>query len=365
MKGRAAVFTDVGKPLEIREYPVPSVAPDAMLIRISLANICGSDLHFLRGRGPGIKGGIPQIMGHEMTGRIHALGREVQSDSMGRPLREGDRVVYSYFRACGQCWACLTGVPGCPNRYRHWLGVSCEEPPHFNGAYADYYYLRRGQWVFRVPEELPDELVSPVNCALSEVIYGLHRIGITLGDTVVIQGAGGLGLYATAVAREMGAGRIIVIDKITERLDLARAFGADETVDAAGGTERDRIEQVRGFTDGRGADVVAEFVGSPAVIAEGLEMLRPGGRYLWIGNINLGLTGPIDPAQSVRGSKTIVGLVVYEGWTIPRALGFLQRTRSRYPFEKIISHKFPLPEINRAFELGYEGKAMRISLVTQ
>ena len=87
-----------------------------------------------------------------------------------------------------------------------------------------------GHWVFKVPDELSDALVSPINCALSEVIYGLNQIGITLGDTVVIQGAGGLGLYATAVAREMGSGKIIVLDRLPARLALAKEFGADETL---------------------------------------------------------------------------------------------------------------------------------------
>jgi threonine dehydrogenase-like Zn-dependent dehydrogenase len=363
MKGKAAIFTDVGKPLELREYPLPDVEPDAMLVKISTANICGSDLHFLRGQGPGIPRGIPQILGHEMTGRVARLGSRVKTDSLGQPLHEGDRVVYAYFRGCGTCWMCLEGRPGCPHRYAHWIGVSSDTPPHFNGAYAEYYYLRPGQWVFKVPDDLPDNLVSPVNCALAEVIYGLHRTGIVLGDSVVIQGAGGLGLYATAVAREMGAGQIIVLDKIGERLELAKAFGADHVINVEELAWPQRLEAVKDLTSGRGADVVAEFVGSPAVLQEGVELLRYGGRYLWIGNINLGLTGDIDPGQVVRGSRTIIGLVVYEAWVIPRALQFLRRTRAKYPYERIISHTFPLERINEAFEQAYQRRVMRVSLV--
>jgi len=363
MNGRAAIFTDVGKPLEFRDYPLPEVEPGAMLVKISMANICGSDLHFLKGQGPGVPRGIPQILGHEMTGHVARLGREVKTDSLGQPLREGDRVVYAYFRGCGTCWMCLEGQPGCPNRYAHWIGVSSDNPPHFNGAYAEYYYLRPGQWVFKVPDELPDTLVSPVNCALAEVIYGLHRTGITLGDSVVIQGAGGLGLYATAVAREMGAGQIIVLDRVKDRLDLAKAFGADHVFNVDEIDWPQRLEAIRALTGGRGADVVAEFVGSPSVVQEGVEMLRYGGRYLWIGNINLGLKGEIDPGQVVRGSRTVFGLVVYEAWVIPRALQFLQRTRTKYPYERIISHTFPLERINEAFEQAYQRRVMRVSLV--
>jgi threonine dehydrogenase-like Zn-dependent dehydrogenase len=363
MKGKAAVFTGVGKPLEIREYPVPTPDPNSLVLKITMANICGSDLHFLKGLGPGVPSGIPQILGHEMTGRIYALGENVKTDSLGEPVKVGDRVVYAYFRPCGKCWACLTGQPGCPNRYKHWLGVSCEEPPHFVGAFGEYYYMRPGQVFFKVPDELPDEVVSPINCAFAQLVYGLYKIGVVLGDTVVVQGAGGLGLYATAIAKEMGAGQVIVIDKLKDRLELAREFGADHVINADETDSKSRVAEIKKLTRDIGADVVAELVGSPVVLEEGLEMLRPGGRYLWIGNINLGLKGEIDPAQAVRGAKTIMGVIVYEPWVIPRTLGFLKRTLHKYPYQKIISHKFKLTDINQAFEKAYQRQVIRVALV--
>ena len=360
--GKVAIFTQPQVPLEFREYPVPSVTPDDMLVRIRMANICGSDLHFWRGNGPKIESDIPQVLGHEMIGTIEAMGRNVKKDSIGQSLTEGDRIVYSYFKPCQRCWVCLNGKPGCPNRYRDWLGVSSEEHPHFHGAYGEYYYMKTGHWVFKVPDELPDTLVSPINCALSEVIYGLNQIGITLGDTVVIQGAGGLGLYATAVAREMGAGKIIVLDRLPARLALAHEFGADYTVNVDELDMADRVDYVLDHTGGIGADLVAEFVGSPRVLAEGVEMLQWGGRYLWIGNINLGFPTEIDPGNIVRCSKTIRGVIVYEPWVIPRALDFLSRTRDKYPFHKIISDIFPFDNINEAFTYADEGSAIRVGL---
>lgn len=363
MTGKAAVFTAVGKPFEFREYRVPDVPPDAMLIRITMANICGSDLHFVRGGGPGLKDGPPRILGHEMVGVIERLGRAMKTDTLGQPLKEGDRVCYAYYLPCGACPACWHGVPGCPNRYRYWLGTSCEEPPHFHGAYGEYYYLRRGQWVYRIPDALPDRVVSPVNCALAQMVYGLNRIGLTLGDAVVIQGAGGLGLYASAVAREMGAGRILVVDLVPERLALAKAFGADEALNVAGMEPRERVAAVRERTSGHGADLVVEVTGSPQVLAEGIEMARVGGRVLWIGNINVGEPGTVDPGQVVRGSRTIAGLVVYQPWVIPRALGFLERAGGRYPFDRIISQTFPLSAINEAFAVAGQRRALRISLL--
>ena len=360
--GKVAIFTQAQTPMEFREYPIPSVTPDDLLVRIRMANICGSDLHFWRGHGPKIESGIPQVLGHEMIGTIEAMGRNITTDSTGQRLTEGDRIAYSYFKPCQHCWMCLNGKPGCPNRYRDWLGVSSEQPPHFHGAYGEYYYMKPGHWVFKVPDELSDALVSPINCALSEVIYGLNQIGITLGDTVVIQGAGGLGLYATAVAREMGAGRIIVLDRLPARLALAKEFGADETLNVDEIDMKSRVEYVLDETGGIGADLVAEFVGSPRVLAEGVEMLRWGGRYLWIGNINLGFPTEIDPGNIVRCSKAIRGVIVYEPWVIPRALDFLSRTRDRYPFHKIISDTFPFSDINEAFSYADTGSAIRIGL---
>jgi putative phosphonate catabolism associated alcohol dehydrogenase len=363
MTGRAAVFTEVGKPLAIREYPVPDVAHDAMLVKIHRANVCGSDLHFMSGRGPGVKSGPPRVMGHEMVGHIEKLGSSVTTDSLGQPLREGDRVVYSYYSPCGTCIACLNDLPACPNRYRYWLGASCDEPPHFNGAYADYYYLRSGHWIFKVPDELSDDLVSPVNCALAEVVYGLSAAGITLEDAVVLQGAGGLGLYAAAVARTMGAGQVIVVDRRADRLSLAKEFGADVVLDASQTDAAQRVQSVKELTRGNGADLVAEFTGSTAVLEEGIEMLRAGGRYLWVGNINLGVEATIQPGQVVRNQRTIHSVIAYKRWVLPRALDFLRRNKEKFPFEKIISHQFPLAQINDALAFAATGQAMRVTVV--
>jgi D-arabinose 1-dehydrogenase-like Zn-dependent alcohol dehydrogenase len=167
-----------------------------------------------------------------MTGRVAGLGPGVATDSLGRPLREGDRVAFSYFYPCGRCYVCLHGQrAACPAKVGRATGPG--EFPHWVGAFAEYYYLRPGGFCFRVPDELPDTLVSPVNCALSQVIYGLTQAGLRFGDSVVIQGAGGLGIQAVAVARDMGAATIVVVDQVAERLELARAFSADHTVSLA------------------------------------------------------------------------------------------------------------------------------------
>ena len=348
-KGKAAVFFGPGKPFEIREVTLPEIEPDAVLIRVSLANICGSDLHFWRGDAPLRLPDDGWIYGHEMTGRVAKLGARVKTDSLGRPLREGDRVAYTYFYPCGRCYVCLNKEPAnCPAKIERPRGPG--EFPHFHGAFAEYYYLRPGGHIFLVPDALADELVAPVNCALSQVIFGLHQAGLRFGGSVVIQGAGGLGLQATAVAKDMGAQTVIVVDRIGARLELAKTFGADHTINVGEVADRkDRVNLVRKLTEGVGADVACDFVGFPQVIPEGIDMLRAGGTYLEIGTISRGAKIELEPAQLVWGAKRIVGVILYDPWVIPRALDFLVRNRTRWPFERMLSHRYPLEQINQAF----------------
>jgi len=280
-KGKAAVYKGLGQRMEIKEYPVTDPGPGSILLKARRANICGSDLHVWRGDVDLANLGqpLPIILGHEMTGTVVKLGEGVSTDSAGAPLAVGDRLVHRYFYPCGHCWACLTGQDyACPMASFGVYGVS-EDPPHFLGAYAEYYFVRPNHVVFKVPDDLTDEMVASANCALSQVIFGLEKVGLGFGETIAIQGAGGLGIYATAVAREMGAKKVIVIDGIDERLELAKAFGADELIDMREfKTPAERMIRVRELTDGWGANVVAELVGFPHIVAEGLDLLGNGGR---------------------------------------------------------------------------------------
>ena len=148
----------------------------------------------------------------------------------------------------------------------------------------------------------------------------------------------------------MGAAVVIVVDQIAGRLELARQFGADHTINLKEVTERkDRVKLVRDWTGGAGADVACDFVGFPQVIPEGLDMLRQGGTYLEIGTISRGAKIELEPASLVWGAKRIVGVIMYDPWVIPRALDFLVRNRTRWPFERLISHTYPLEKIDEAF----------------
>ncbi|HEY49933.1 MAG TPA: zinc-binding dehydrogenase [Dehalococcoidia bacterium] len=365
-KGRAAIYRGLGHPMEIVEYPVPEPEPGAVLVKVRRANICGSDIHIWRGDIDIAAMGapLPIILGHETVGTVARLGEGVVADSAGEPLAVGDRVVHRIFYTCGHCRACLKGMdPACPLAP---IAVysPCEEYPHFLGAYAEYYYIRPGQKIFKVPDDLTDEMAAPVNCALAQVIYGLERVGFGYGETIAIQGAGGLGICATAVAREMGAEKVIVIDGIEERLELARAFGADEVIDMNElKTPEERFMRVRELTGGWGADVVAELVGYPHVIPEGIDMLGNSGRYLSMGTISLGMTYEADPALLVMGNKSIVGVMLYGPDTLKKALDFLRRAKDKYPFDRVLSRPYALEEINKAFEEQEKGLVTRATII--
>ena len=223
---KLAVFHGTGRPFEIREYPVPEPEPGAMLVKIALANVCGSDMHYWRGEQDYVKMGrpLPLNTGHEHVGTVAKLGAGVTADSTGQPLAVGDRVLYRYFFPCGRCKACLRRqFKSCPVRQANWL-VSCEVWPHFQGGFGQYFYLRPNHAVFKLTPEITDEMAAGINCAYTQVYAGLEIAQLRAGQTVVVQGAGGLGVYACAVAREMGASRVVVIDGLDERLELATQF---------------------------------------------------------------------------------------------------------------------------------------------
>jgi threonine dehydrogenase-like Zn-dependent dehydrogenase len=351
VKGRVAVLPAYGGDFKLREYPVPDPEPGAVLVRLTRAGVCGSDLHIWRGEMKEVYGSPPRDLtfGHEMCGRVERLGAGVAHDSAGLPLREGDRVTFLYFFPCGRCPVCMRDEMGaCPRKGR--ANRVAGTPPYFNNAYGDYYYLRPGGWIFRIPDEISDDMATPANCALAQVLYGLTRAGLRMGDSVVIQGAGGLGLNAIAVARDMGADNVIVVDRVPARLALAREFGADHTLslDDLPTPER-RITAVQDLTGGFGADVVADFVGYPDVVPEGLRMLRSGGCYLEVGSIAPGNVFSFDATALVRGNIRVVGTSNYSPWALERALAFLRRGQARYPFARLVSHVYPLEKISDAF----------------
>lgn len=360
MNGKIAVMTAPGQ-LAYQEYKLPTPKTGAVLLEVIRSNVCGSELHIWRGHHPVKKrGGI----GHEMVGRIAALGEGVTCDSAGQPLQIGDRVVATYFQTCLSCPQCLGGQYNlCDNAYA-FFGMQPEQAPHFHSAFATHMYIHPHQHLYKVPESIPDGVAASANCALSQVYFGLDRIGLAYGDTLVIQGAGGLGLMGIPIARERGA-RVIVIDGIEQRLAQARAFGADEVIDMQVHTTVEaRHAAVQALTNGRGADVGMEVTGVPAAFNEGVTgLVRRGGRYLVMGNLSPGFTVDFDPGLLTRRSVQILPVDRYDGRYLHKALQFLDQTMDRYPYEQLLDAEFSLCCVQEALDKSANREVTRASIV--
>lgn len=338
MRGRVATLTGYGDPVVLREYDVPDPEPGGLIVRVEQASICGSDLHVWRGE-TAAQAAEPASLGfgHEGFGRVAALGRGTTTDDAGRPLAVGDRVVHAVMPTS-------RGRGPRPNARRAY-----GEFPYFFTTFADYFYVGADRPVYRVPDELPDDVLPPVNCAMGAAVNGLLAGGTTLGSHVVVLGAGGLGLTATAAAKDMGAQTVVVLDRIPARLGLAKAFGADATIDVSEVTNADdRIALVHELTGGHGADVVLELVGLAALLPEGIAMLRRHGTFVEVGLWYTGTTVAFDPGLVFRGERRIVGSAGYPHTLLPTILDLLVRTRHHCPWERMVSHRFPLEEVNAA-----------------
>ncbi|MBO1769258.1 zinc-binding dehydrogenase [Agrococcus sp. TF02-05] len=357
--GRVAVMTAPGE-LAYQEYPVPTAAPDELVLEIARANVCGSELHIWNGKHPVKKRGG---LGHEMLGVVRELGARRQVDNRGEPLAVGDRVVVTYFQTCEECFQCLQGDRNLCDRAYEFFAKQPEEAPHFHSAFATHYVVHPKQHVFKVPDAIPDAVAAGANCALSQVMFGISKTPLGYGATFLIQGAGGLGLNAIPVAKELGA-RVIVIDGVASRLEQAKAFGADHTIDMSEVTDVDaRVELVRSLTDGRGPDVALEVTGVPAAFGEGLEHVRRGGTYLVMGNLSPGATVPFDPGYVTRKALTIRHVDRYEGRWLAKAIDFLAANLERYPFDHLVDAEFGFDRIQDALDQSLARTVTRAAVV--
>ncbi len=298
---RAAVMTGPGR-IEVQEFPYPKVQPGAMLMKMELSGVCGTDKHTYRGENVQYAGTeaekrtpFPIILGHENVGIVAELSREARQglEFYGRELKEGDRVVMCPDVVCGRCWYWrhAQGYPWCENVRGYGNAFSTTEPPSLFGGWAEYMYILPQVFVYKVPESMPPDLAVlaepfAVTFALDEAAQagGLPGGGVGAADTVVIQGVGPLGLCCLIKARILGVGELVAVDLSDFRLTMAHEFAADHTLHALRTTREERIAYVRDLTGGRGADMVVGCTGVPDSLTEGLEMLRKGGTYLELGN---------------------------------------------------------------------------------
>ncbi|MFN7922313.1 MAG: zinc-binding dehydrogenase [Bryobacteraceae bacterium] len=361
MISRAAVLARYNQPLELREFPViEKPGPGEAIMRVEMAGICGTDVHLWKGELPVP---LPVILGHESAGRIEALGEGLTKDWRGNPIAVGDRVTWASSVICGECFYCRVKrqPTRCVARKAYGISYCCDDAPHLRGGYAERIVLRAGSSIFKLPESLPTESLVGAGCALTTAIHGFERCPIGWGDIVVIQGTGPVGLAALAVARQSGAGRIIVVGGPAHRLELARSFGADVVIDFAAASAADRQKQIIAATGGFGADAVIECVGIPEAVNEGIELCRDGGKFLVLGQYANAGNISFNPHTITRKQLEVRGSWGFEPRHVDAAISMLQLDGWAARFAGQITHRFPLDQANEALETVREwrsGKAV-------
>jgi threonine dehydrogenase-like Zn-dependent dehydrogenase len=359
----------------LHDVPLPRVPKKGALIRIAACGVCGTDLHILQGHWPKPLP-WPFTLGHELAGVVVEIGDELTADFMGKRLEVGSKVMLPPLQPCGSCYYCVH-YPETANKcltpvyYGRYLGF--ERPPHLWGGWAEMVYADLddlpGTKIYALPDDMPLRLATLAE-PLTSCIRALGRAqrvgGFRVGDAVVIQGAGPIGVLAVAAAREMGAGRLVVIGGSEEpRLALSRRFGADATVcidDLPGAPER--IQAVRDVVGGFGADLVLDCAGHPTAGPEGIEMLRDGGTYVEMGQFTD--AGSIETSWHRICTKdlNVLGSWAFTANDIPLGIAMLDRARDRYPWYAMQT-LFPFSErgITDAIEAALEMRTVKSTIV--
>ena len=382
---KAAVMVEPGR-IEVQEFPYPEVADDAMLMKVELSGICGTDKHSYRGETKQYAGTkaemsipFPIIPGHEIVGTIVEVGKHANDaiKTYGQTINKGDRVVICPDIFCGKCYYCrnYSGFIWCDNMKTYGVSMSCTTPPYLFGGWAEYLYILPGTFVYKVPDSisptaavLTEPMAVTYNLDKAKEFYSMSGDGFKTGDTIVIQGVGPLGLLHAIKARMLGAGDIIAIDASEFRLNMAKEFGVDTCLNIRKTTQSERIEAVKTLTHGVGADVVVECTGVPTAIIEGLEMVRKGGMYIVTGMfVDVGEIS-INPHRHLCAKNIrLIGQTNHPPSGYLPSLKLMEKFAKFFPpFEKIVTHKFPLNEAAKAMELSLNADlTMKVAIVPQ
>lgn len=351
----AAVMPGPDRPVELREFSEPVLPPGGVLLETSLSEVCGTDVHILHGRLAGVP--YPIIPGHVSIGRV-SKRRGDAATLDGRLVREGDRIAFfDVHRTCGRCHACA--VTRTPTRChaRRVYGITDPAGEGLFGGWSEAIYLEPGVLMAVVPDAVRDEDYIGGGCGLITSVHIMDRAAIRLGDTVVVQGTGAVGLSAVALARLSGAGQVVAIGAPADRLRLAREMGADATLDLD--LSRDeRLDRLRALTGGHGADVGIEAAGSARAVEEGLDLLRDGGRYVIAGHYTNAGPSLVNVHEQInRKHLEIRGCWGSEPAHFVRALQILAQHASRIPWRAIGARVYALDELNEALA---DAEAMRL-----
>jgi S-(hydroxymethyl)glutathione dehydrogenase/alcohol dehydrogenase len=357
---KAAVLHAPNQPLTIEDVQIDKPGPREVLIRTAVAGLCHSDLHFIEGKYPWP---VPAVLGHESAGVVEAVGSDVTY------VKPGDHVITCLSVFCGHCEHCLTGhmsicqtpevkqPPGQAKRL-HWKGQNLNQFLNLS-SFAEQMLVHEHALV-KVREDMPMDLAALIGCGVITG-YGavVHTAKVSPGETVAVIGCGGIGLSAVNGAAIAGAGRIIAVDRDPVKLEMARAFGATDVVDASAG---DPAAQVLELTSG-GVHYAFECVGLKQTVEQSFGMLRPGGTATIIGMVPFGTKVELHGADFLR-ERRIQGSAMGSNRfrvDMPRLVDFY--LQGKLHLDLMVSGRMPLERINEGFEEMKKGGIARNVIV--
>ncbi|HEX7152045.1 MAG TPA: Zn-dependent alcohol dehydrogenase [Thermoanaerobaculia bacterium] len=355
---KAAICHAFDQPLSVEDVTLDAPQSGEVKVRLAATAICHSDVHLIRGDWAGT---LPVVAGHEAAGIVDEVGPNV---TLTKP---GDRVVVSLLRSCGRCFHCTTGAPhNCEgsfaldreSRLRNARGESLS-PGIRVGAFAEAVVVDQSQ-VVRIPEQIPFDCAALLGCGvITGVGAVLNTARVEVGESVVIIGAGGVGLNAVQGAVLAGARPIVAIDRIDSKLTAATSFGATDVFNAAAMEPRDLLRAVRKLT-GRGADYAFVTVGAPEALAQAQLMIRHGGTVVAVGMPALKATAALRMFDIVWSEQRVLGSRM--GGTrlhvdVPRLVDLY--LRGRLQLDALVSRRYPLAQINEAIAGVESGEALR------
>lgn len=362
---RVAMLTKL-EHYDIKEYPIPEVGDGDILVKVEGCGICGTDAHEFK-RDP--FGLIPVVLGHEGTGEIVKMGKDVKVDSAGKKLSVGDKVVTCMIFKDNPDITMFDlnkqNVGGADV-----YGLLPDDDVHLNGWFSDYILIRKGSSVFNVSDLDLDSRILIEPCAV--LVHAVERAKTTgilrFNSRVVVQGCGPIGLICIAVLRTMGIENITAVDGQQKRLEFAKKMGADKTVNF---TEHKGIEALTGAVEatfgGHLADFAFQCTGAPAAHSNIYKFIRNGGGLCELGFFINGGDAAINPHFDICSKEiTIVGSWVYTLRDYATTFDFLKRAKAiGLPMSELITHRFPLSEINEAHVTNLKMEGLKIAIVNK
>ena len=363
-KAHVAVLTQLGH-FDIREYPVPALGDGDILVKVEGCGVCGTDAHEYK-RDPFSL--IPVALGHEGTGTIIAMGKNVKKDSAGKDLHVGDKVVTCMiFHDDPEITVYDLNKQNVGGADVY--GLLPDDDIHLNGWFSDYLFIREGSTIFNVSDmDLDSRILIEPAAVLVHAVERAKSTGILrFASRVVVQGCGPIGLLCIAVLRTMGVNQIVAVDGNVQRLEFAKRLGADATVNFAdypNGIEQ-LTEGVKNAFGGYLADFGFQCTGNPKAHSNIYKFIRNGGGLCELGFFVNGGDATINPHFDMCSKEiTLVGSWVYTLRDYVNTFAFLKRAKAiGLPVTELITHKFPLDQINEALDTNLAQKGLKIAVM--